>query len=54
MKPEPIFPTPELLRMVCEEFKADLADEALLELFGQYPRNDNRAHVLLKVVGLRP
>jgi hypothetical protein len=52
MKPEVIFPTPELLRIVCEEFKTDLGDEALQELFGQYPRNDNRAHVLLKVVAL--
>jgi hypothetical protein len=49
---EPVFPTPELLRMVCEEFKTDMADEALLELFSQYPQNDNRAHVLLKVVAL--
>lgn len=38
--------------MVCDEFKTDLADEALLELFSQYPGNDNRAHVLLKVVAL--
>lgn len=38
--------------MVCDERKSDITDEALRELFGQYPRNDNRAHVLLKVVAL--
>jgi hypothetical protein len=52
MKPEAIFPTSELLRMVYEENKGDIADDALRELFSQYPRNDNRAHVLLKVVAL--
>jgi len=38
--------------MVCEEFKTDLAEEALGDLFSQYPRNNDRAHVLLKVVAL--
>ncbi len=38
--------------MVYEENKGDIADDALRELFSQYPRNDNRAHVLLKVVAL--
>jgi hypothetical protein len=51
MKPAPILPTPELVRMACEEWD-DTADAALRELFGHFHRNDNRAHVLLKVVAL--
>jgi len=39
--------------MACREFYADdIADRALRELFNQYPRNDNHAHVLLKVVAV--
>lgn len=38
--------------MVMEEWKNDIADEALRDLFGQCPRNENHAHVLLKVVAL--
>lgn len=45
-------PTPELVRAACEEYRQDLGDEALRELFTQYPENQCRSHVVLKVVAL--
>lgn len=47
-------PTPELVRAACEEFNRDnmLVEQALTELFNQYPDNGVLSHVLLKVVTL--
>lgn len=45
-------PSPDLVQAACKELEGDIGELALAELFGQYPRNDNRAHVLLKVVTL--
>jgi hypothetical protein len=47
-------PTPEGVFAACERFdrENDLTERALAELFGQYPGNENDAHILLKVVAL--
>ncbi len=52
MKAAPVLPTEELVRSACREYADDIADQALTELFSQFPRNDSHAHVLLKVVAL--
>lgn len=53
MKAAPVLPTEELVRSACLWFDSDdLAGSTLRELFSQYPRNDNHAHVLLKVAAL--
>lgn len=52
MKAAPVLPTEELVRSAYREFADGITDRALRELFSQYPRNDNHAHVLLKVVAL--
>jgi hypothetical protein len=51
---ELILPTEKLVRNACKRFNKDYAitEQALTDLFNQYPRNDNHAHVLLKVVAL--
>src|ERR1700683_3664825 len=49
---EPVLPTEERVRAACREYDGDIAERALRELFTQYPRNSDRAHVLLKVVAL--
>ena len=49
---EPVLPTEERVRAACREYDGDIAERALRELFTQYPRNNDRAHVLLKVVAL--
>jgi hypothetical protein len=50
----PIIPTADLVRGACEEFDEGnvVVEQALKDLFNQYPRNDNESHVLLKVVAL--
>jgi hypothetical protein len=47
-------PTEDLVRAACKEFDRDnrVIEEALRELFGQYPRNGDLRHVLLKCVAL--
>jgi hypothetical protein len=47
-------PTAELVRSACEEFDRDdiVTEQALTELFKQYPGNDVLLHVLLKIVTL--
>ena len=47
-------PTADLVRTACREFDQEnqLVEEALGELFRQYPSNNNLPHVLLKVVAL--
>jgi hypothetical protein len=47
-------PTEELVRAACEEFDRDdpAIEQALTELFDQYPDNSDLRHVLLKVVAL--
>jgi hypothetical protein len=47
-------PTGELVRAACEEFDRDntVIEQALAELFKQYPENGVLPHVLLKVVAL--
>ncbi len=54
MEPEPIVPNPSLVSDARMRFDKDNAvvEQALEELFRQYPANDNEAHVLLKVVAL--
>jgi hypothetical protein len=52
IKAAPILPTEELVRAACSEYDGDMAERALKELFAQYPRNNDCAHVLLKVVAL--
>lgn len=52
---KPIIPNPSSVRDACDRFdnnKYAFVDRALAELFGQYPTNDDEAHVLLKVVAL--
>jgi hypothetical protein len=52
--PELRTPTAELVRAACKQFDREYAvtEEALSDLFSQYPRNGNRPHILLKVVAL--
>jgi hypothetical protein len=49
-------PTAELVRVRCDEFDRDpstqLAEDALGQLWAQFPRNTETAHVLLKVLVL--
>jgi hypothetical protein len=47
-------PTKEIVRAACEKFDRDnsVVEEALKELFNQYPSNNDVRHVLLKVVAL--
>jgi hypothetical protein len=47
-------PTVERIQAACEKFDHDneLTEQALTELFRQYPRNDDPRHVLLKVVAI--
>jgi hypothetical protein len=47
-------PTADLVRTACREFDQEnqLVEEALGDLFHQYPANNNLPHVLLKVVAL--
>jgi hypothetical protein len=47
-------PTADHILAACEEFDKQNAvvEQALTELFCQYPRNDNNFHVLLKVAAL--
>lgn len=58
MRPErpPVFtaPTEELVRTACQEFDRDnfVIEQALTELFSQYPQNNDLRRVLLKVVAL--
>ena len=48
-----ILPTEENVRRACKQFDDDpIVEEALKDLFTQYPRNDDHPHVLLKVVAL--
>jgi len=52
--PELREPTAGLVRAACKQFDEENAviEQALKDLFSQYPRNDNLPHVLLKVVAL--
>jgi hypothetical protein len=56
MKPKPTLtlPTPELIEEAVSEFNraCDPTENAIRELFGTYPTNDNFNHVLWKVVVL--
>lgn len=52
MKTAPVLPTEELVRNACLEYADDPGDQALRDLFSHYPRNDNLAHVLLKVAAV--
>jgi hypothetical protein len=54
MKTALTIPTEERVRSACKEFDQDnqIVEQALDELFNQYPRNDKLSHVLLKVVTL--
>ena len=57
MKPNeiaPVVPTQDLVRLACKEFDEGnvVVEEALRELFHDYPRNDNESQILLKVVAL--
>jgi len=54
MKTSFTVPTQELVKTACEEFDRDnlLIEQALTELFNQYPANAVLHHVLLKVVAL--
>jgi hypothetical protein len=47
-------PSPERVKDACGKFdqKYKIIEDALKELFGQYPSNANLSHVLLKVVAL--
>jgi hypothetical protein len=47
-------PTDELVKAACEEFDQDnsVVEQALSDLFTEYPCNDHLSHVLLKVVAL--
>jgi len=47
-------PTVERIKAACENFdkQNELTEQALAELFGQYPRNDDPRQVLLKVVAI--
>ena len=47
-------PTPERVKAACEQFdqENELAEQALTELFRQYPGNSDPRHVLLKVVAV--
>lgn len=47
-------PTAELVKKACERFDEDnlIVEQALKELFKQYPNNTDPSHVLLKVVTL--
>jgi hypothetical protein len=49
-----VLPTEENVRRACKQFDDDnlVVEEALKDLFTQYPRNNNHPHVLLKVVAL--
>lgn len=49
-----ITPTKELVEAACEQFDREnlITEQALTDLFGQYPDNINHPHVLLKVVAL--
>jgi hypothetical protein len=56
MSPQEGLPPPDEhhVREACNQFDEENAttERALHELFGQYPTNDNEAHVLLKVTTL--
>jgi hypothetical protein len=54
MSTELTTPTEERVRTACKEFDRENLDveEALKELFNQYPSNSDMRHVLLKVVAL--
>jgi len=54
MEIEPIVPNQSSVTAACKRFDEENAvvEQALAELFRQYPTNDNEAHVLLKVVAL--
>lgn len=45
-------PTKEDIQNACREFENDIGEITLQGLFDLYPKNDNHAHVLLKVVAL--
>jgi hypothetical protein len=46
-------PTQELVRAACKDFDENLiVEQALSELFGRYPSNNDLPHVLLKVAAL--
>jgi len=49
-----VLPTEENVRRACKQFDDDnrIVEEALKDLFTQYPRNKDHPHVLLKVVAL--
>ena len=51
---QPITPTVDLVRAAAKRFDDEnsIVEQALRDLFGQYPHNNNEAHVLLKVVAL--
>jgi hypothetical protein len=51
---EHTLPTADLVLAACRKFDEEnkIVEQALTDLFSQYPRNDNRPHVLLKVVAL--
>lgn len=54
MNVTPREPTVELVAAACEQFDKEnnLIEQALTELFHQFPKNANLSHVLLKVVAL--
>ena len=54
MNTAPRTPTAELVQAACEEFDQEnlIVEQALKELFSQYPGNSYHPHVLLKVVAL--
>jgi len=54
MHTSPQTPTPESVKAACERFDREnqAAEQALEELFQQYPRNTDLRHVLLKVVAV--
>jgi hypothetical protein len=49
-----LLPTPERVKDACDKFDEEYKtiEGALTELFGHFPSNSNRSHVLLKVVAL--
>jgi hypothetical protein len=51
---QPIAPTVDLVSAAAKRFDDEntVVEQALRDLFGQYPHNNNEAHVLLKVVAL--
>jgi hypothetical protein len=55
MEIKPTVPNRSSVKDACDRFdnnKYAFVERALAELFGQYPTNDDEAHVLLKVVAL--